>query len=59
MTGLEEAREALKRAQADHGKAERQGVAVHGLMGSLSSQLEENGFSVRIARLYNLEDPRR
>lgn len=58
MTDLKDALEAIDRAGRTAEKIERQGSTVDRVVGSLSSQLEANGFSVRLARLYGLEDPR-
>lgn len=55
----EEAEAALARSRAAREKAERQGTGVDRVVKSLNSQLETNGFSVRLARLFDLEDPRR
>lgn len=54
-----EAEAALARSREARAQAERQGTGVDRVVRSLSSQLEMNGFSVRIARLFDLEDPRR
>lgn len=57
MTDLEAAKEAIARAGRTSEKIKRQSGVVDRVVGSLSQQLETNGFSARFARLYGMEDP--
>lgn len=57
MTELEKAQAALARSRELRAEAESVGARVHRSMGSLKAELERNGFSPRIAKLFNLEGP--
>lgn len=59
MSSLEAARAAIERAGQTSEQIESKAGVVDRVVRSLSDQLETNGFSVRLARLYGLEDPRK
>lgn len=59
MTEIEEARAAIARSRQTREHVKQLGAGVDRVMGSLNFELEQNGFSTRIARLFDLEDPRK
>lgn len=59
MTGLEEAREAQAAAAEQLAAVRARQGRVNGIVGSLERLLQENHFSVRLARAFEIEDDRR
>jgi hypothetical protein len=57
MTELEQARAALERSREAKARADQRTTVVGQVVGSLTDQLEANGFSGRWARWFGLEDP--